>query len=159
MLPPSSNTNSSSETEQVVPLKVITRAQAQKSKVQKENIIEPAMSEKSMQTKGTWKARREQRAASKRRQERNRSKSEAIHSEFQMILENPREGHMELAKSTLEVKGQQPGSILAEKKFETLDGMLQAYEARLKPLETLEERYRSYSDPVMEARQLDIYQN
>ena len=36
--------------------------------------------------------------------------------------------------------------------------MLQAYEARLKPLETMEERYRSYPDPVMEARQLEIYQ-
>ena len=75
-----------------------------------------------------------------------------------MILENPSEGHMELVESTLEVKGQQPGSVLAEKKFETLDGMLQAYEGRLKPLETLEERYRSYRDPIMEARQLEIYQ-
>ena len=36
--------------------------------------------------------------------------------------------------------------------------MLQAYEARLKPLETLEEGYRSYPNPVMEARQLEIYQ-
>ena len=36
--------------------------------------------------------------------------------------------------------------------------MLQAYEARLKPLETLEERYRSYPYPIMEARQLEIYQ-
>ena len=65
---------------------------------------------------------------------------------------------MRLTKSTLEVKGQQPGSILAKKKFETLDEMLQAYEAMLKPLETLEERYRSYLDPIMEARQLEIYQ-
>ena len=124
-------------------MKVITRAQAQKNKVQKENIIEIAMSEKSTQTKGTWKARRERRATSKRRQERNRSKSEAIHSEVQMTSQRPKEGHMKLAKSTLEVKGQQPRFVLAEKKFETLDKMLQAYEARLKPLETLEERYRS----------------
>ena len=35
--------------------------------------------------------------------------------------------------------------------------MLQAYEARLKPLETMEERYRSYPDPVIESRQLEIY--
>ena len=106
VLPPSSNTNSSSDTELVVPLKVITRAQAQKNKVQKENLTESAMSEKSTQTKGTWKVRRERRAASKRRQERNRSKSEAIHSEVQMTLERPKEGHMKLAKSALEVKGQ-----------------------------------------------------
>ena len=43
-----------------------------------------------------------------------------------MTLERPGEGHMKLAESALEVKGQQPGSILAENKFETLDGMLQA---------------------------------
>ena len=116
------------------------------------------MSKKSTQTKGTWKARRERRAASKRRQERNRSKFEAIHSEVQMTLERPAEGHMKLAKLALKVKEQQPRSVLAEKKFETLDGMLQAYEVRLKPLENLEERYRSYPDPVMKARQLDIYQ-
>ena len=90
------------------------------------------MSEKSTQTKGTWKARRERRVASKRRQERNRSKSKAIHSEVQMTLERPEEGHMKLAKVALEVKGQQPRSVLAGKKFETLDGMLQAYEAKTK---------------------------
>ena len=52
---------------------------------------------------------------------------------------------------------QQPRSVLAEKHFEPLDAMLQAYEARLKPLETLEERCRKYPDPIVEERQLEIY--
>ena len=53
---------------------------------------------------------------------------------------------------------QQPGSILAEKHFEPSDAMLQAYEARLKPLETLEKRYRKYPDLALEVRQFEIYQ-
>ena len=32
------------------------------------------------------------------------------------------------------------------------------YEARLKPLETLEERWRQYPDPQIEARRMDLYQ-
>ena len=36
--------------------------------------------------------------------------------------------------------------------------MLQDYEARLKPLETLEERCRKYLDLDVEARQIEIYQ-
>ena len=47
---------------------------------------------------------------------------------------------------------------MAEKHFEPLDALLQAYEARLKPLETLEERWRRYPDPAVEARQLEMYQ-
>ena len=46
---------------------------------------------------------------------------------------------------------------MAEKHHETLDALLQAYEARLKPLETLEERWRLYPDPQIETRRLDLY--
>ena len=53
---------------------------------------------------------------------------------------------------------QPAGSVLAEKHFEPLDALLQAYKARLKPLEMLEERWRKYPDPAVEARQLEIYQ-
>ena len=49
------------------------------------------------------------------------------------------------------------GSVLAEKFFEPLDAMLKAYEARLKPLETMEERWKNYPDPAQESRQLEIY--
>ena len=57
--------------------------------------------------------------------------------------------------------------MLAEKHFEPLDAILQAFEARLKPLENLqerwrrypdlEERWRRYPDLVQEARQLEFY--
>ena len=50
------------------------------------------------------------------------------------------------------------GSVLADKHFEPLDALLQAYEASLKPLETLEERWRKYPNPAVEARQLEMYQ-
>ena len=115
------------------------------------------MSEKSHKTKGTWKARKERRAASKNRKEKARLETETVHSEVQRILEEPEEENMRETESELEQKNQPLGSVLAEKRFETLDGMLQAYEARLKPLETMEERYRSYPDPVIESRQLEIY--
>ena len=36
--------------------------------------------------------------------------------------------------------------------------MLDAYEARLKPKETLEERYRAYPDPILEMKRLEIFQ-
>ena len=36
--------------------------------------------------------------------------------------------------------------------------MLDAYEARLKPKETLEERYRAYPDPTLETKRLEIFQ-
>ena len=85
VLPPSSNTNSSSDIEMVVPLKVITRAQAQKNKVQNKDNTETTMSEKSHKTKGTWKARREQRATSKNRQEKARLETKTVHSEIQKI--------------------------------------------------------------------------
>ena len=49
------------------------------------------------------------------------------------------------------------GSVLAEKFFEPLDALLKAYEARLKPLETMEERWKNYPDPAQESRQLEIY--
>ena len=70
VLPPSSNTNSSLDTELVVPLKVITRTQAQKNKVQNKDNTETTMSDKSHKTKGTWKARKKWRAASKNKKEK-----------------------------------------------------------------------------------------
>ena len=157
VIPSSSQPSSSSETEPIVPLNVITRAQAQAQKLQEERNLETAVSEGSHKTKGSWKARRERRAASKKRKERARA------------AETPKEGQGEPPQPieiqdervNLEPKpnAERPaGSVLADKHFEPLDALLQAYEARLKPLETLEERWRKYPDPTVEARQLDIYQ-
>ena len=49
------------------------------------------------------------------------------------------------------------GSILADKHMETLEGLMKAYEARLKANETIEQRWRRYPDPVNEERQLEMY--
>ena len=41
--------------------------------------------------------------------------------------------------------------------METLEALLKAYDARLKSSKTLEQRWRRYPDPEIEARQLEIY--
>ena len=50
------------------------------------------------------------------------------------------------------------GSVLAEKVFEPLKAMLDAYEARLRPNQTQEERYRAYPDPKIQTKCLEIFQ-
>ena len=45
-----------------------------------------------------------------------------------------------------------------EKVFEPLKAMLDAYEARLKPNQTQEERYRAYPDLKIETKLLKIFQ-
>ena len=49
------------------------------------------------------------------------------------------------------------GSILADKVFEPLQAMLDAYEARIKPNQTQEERIRAYPKPKLEIKRLEIY--
>ena len=44
------------------------------------------------------------------------------------------------------------GLVLAEKFFEPLDAFLQEYEARLKPQEAFEERWKRYPNMAIEAR-------
>ena len=87
VLPSSSNPTSSSETDPVIPLKVITRAQAQAKKNKKENKTETAPSERSNKTKGSWKAQRERKAASKKKREQARA-VEKIGSEQKETEEN-----------------------------------------------------------------------
>ena len=68
---PSTGSPSSSESDVVVPIKVITRAQAKAN----EEKTEATPSEKSKKSKReSWKARRERRAASQRRQKENNQK-------------------------------------------------------------------------------------
>ena len=38
-----------------------------------------------------------------------------------------------------------------------MDALLKAYEARLKPLETMEDRWRNYPDAALESRQLELH--
>ena len=40
---------------------------------------------------------------------------------------------------------------------EPLEALLKAYEARLKPLETMEDRWKHYPNPAIESRYLEIY--
>ena len=47
---------------------------------------------------------------------------------------------------------------MVQKVFEPLNAMLEAFKARLKTGHTLEERARTYPDPVVESRRLDICQ-
>ena len=47
--------------------------------------------------------------------------------------------------------------VPAKKHMETLEGLLKAYQARLKANETIEQRWRRYPDPVGEKRQLELY--
>ena len=42
--------------------------------------------------------------------------------------------------------------------IEPLKALLDAYEARLKPNQTLEERYRAYPDPPLEQKRLEVFQ-
>lgn len=49
------------------------------------------------------------------------------------------------------------GLVLVDKHFKPLDALMQAYEARLKPLETLEERWKHYPNPAQEVIQLEIF--
>ena len=157
VIPSSSQPSSSSEVEAIVPLKVITRAQAQAQKLQGELDQETVVSVRSHKTKGSWKARRERRAANKKRKEQEKVAETQTREqgEPQNITETPEERVNLEPKPHTEKSG---GSVLADKYNEPLDAILKAYEARLKPLETLEERWRKYLDPTVEARQLELYQ-
>ena len=60
-------------------------------------------------------------------------------------------------ETTRQDKELSAGSVLVDKIHEPLDSLLKAYEARLKPLETMEDRWRNYPDAVIESRQLELY--
>ena len=148
---PSSNTPSSSETDVVVPVKVITRAQAKAQNDVRRNETEPTPSEGTKKTKETWKARRARRAAS-RRKLNDKLKETAIETKAESV----KTGEIQ-EPSEVNEKKQPAGSVLAEKHFEPLDALLQAYEARLKPFQTMEERWKNFPDPALEARQLELF--
>lgn len=133
-----------SEAEQTVPFQAMTRAQAQAQ--QETEVGDIAASEITKSPFKSWRARRARRAAAKKKRaaQANENKTDNQNDETKPEPEEKKS----------EEKG---GSVLADKHFEPLKGLLQAYEARLKPLENLEERWRKYPDPVQEARQLEIY--
>ena len=99
----------------------------------------------------TWKARRARRATSKaKRNEKEQTGEEKLPQTTEAQPSEP-------PKKQNTREEQPAGLVLVDKNFEPLDALLQAYEARLKPLETLEERWKNYPDPAQEARQLEIF--
>ena len=46
--------------------------------------------------------------------------------------------------------------MIVQKVFEPLNAMLEAYKARLKPKQTLAERWNAYPDPVLETGRLEM---
>lgn len=152
---PSSNPVSSSDSGEKVPVNAITRAQKAKHDALKENKTKNTPSEKTTRTKETWKARRARRATSKKRKEQAKeAESKTSDTGISELVEKPIEETPEKPKERVE---RPAGSILA-KKMDELDAILAAYKARLKPNETIEDRYRKYPDPVVEARQVELYQ-
>ena len=65
---------------------------------------------------------------------------------------------MKLSKNNTKRKKEEKGSILAKQVLEPLCAMLRAFEARLKPNQTLKERLRAYLDPQLELKWLEIFQ-
>ncbi|MCO5559225.1 hypothetical protein L7F22_012820 [Adiantum nelumboides] len=156
---PSTGMPSSSKSDVLIPLKVITRVQAKardKHRIENKGEVTPSESSKKSKKKESWKARRERRAASRKHQKQNTQgeKNETKENTPNLGKELPGETNNENQKET---ERQPAGLVLAEKHFEPLDAVLQAYEARLKPLETLEERWKHYPDPAIETRQLEIF--
>lgn len=150
---PSSNPVTSSDSGEKVPVNAITRAQKAKKDALNGNETDKAPSEETTKSKETWKARRARRAASKKKREQAKAaESKTSKTGISELIEKPTEEIPEKPKERVE---RPAGSVLAEK-MDELDAKLAAYEARLRPNETLEERYRRYPESAVESRQLDI---
>ena len=125
--------SSGTESEGLKPMNVMTRAQ-------KQNQQEPSEENQTERSsKNSWKARRQRRnAAKKQREEKAKSNMEDV------------------AKQNKEKRKE--GSVFAGQVLEPLHAMLDAFEARLKPNQTLEERMRAYPDPQLKTKRLEIFQ-
>lgn len=156
---PSTGSPSTSDSEIIVPLKAITRAQARtKDDSKRDDEAEPNPSEHSKKSKESWKARRARRAASRRKQNEkiNEETTKNDEQSDNKMSSSENNQQKEKEKETKNKGKQSAGSVLAEKHYEPLDALLQAYEARLKKFETLEERWKNYPNASHETRQLEI---
>lgn len=94
--------------------------------------------EKSSKTASNlWKARRQRRTTAKARRKHK--------------LQEEKETELQNKTGISEAE-----SVFTEKVFEPLQAILDAYEARLRPNQTNEERLREYPDPEIEKQRLDI---
>ena len=111
-------------------LKVVTRAQARKEVTQNSGDEKAEGS-----SRQSWRSRRQRRVNAKRKRE-------------EKLKQNQEPQALNNGKT---IEG---GSVLAEKVFKPLQAMLDAYEARIKPNQTQEERIRAYLDPELEIKRL-----
>ena len=114
-------------------------------------------SESVKSSRNRWKARQARRAKNKKKQENDKQqplKGDETKGETSKPI--PKESNKENNEGGSSKKGI-GGSVMVENHMETLDALLQAYKARLKPLETLEERWRQYPNPELETRRLEMY--
>ena len=107
-----------------------------KKQTQEEN-KEEAKTERS--SKNSWKARRQRRKAAQKR------RAEKAKSDEEVVKKDKEEKHKE-------------DLVFAGQVLEPLQAMLDAFEARLKPHQTFEERQRAYLDPQLETKHLEIFQ-
>ena len=119
--------------QKMFPMNVVTRAQKLKNaEVQTVDKEKPAES-----SKNSWEAWQERRATAQKRREEKAIEDTKV----QESNEKPKEG-----------------SIFAEQILEPLKAMLDAFEPRLRPQQTLEEIIRAYSDHALETKCLEIFQ-
>ena len=116
----------------MVPINVVMRAQKLKdAEVQKISEEKPVRS-----SKNSWQAWQERRATAQKCREEKAIEDTKIHESNK----KPKEGFVFT------------GQIL-----EPLKAMLDAYEARLRPQQNLEERMRAYPDPALETKRLEFF--
>ncbi|MCO5571299.1 hypothetical protein L7F22_025037 [Adiantum nelumboides] len=145
-----------SRAEPKVPVKVVTRAQ------EKEN-VDQADEEKDQQPKPEetasvsvrtgrklWKAKREK---AKAKHEQKQATLVAELSQVQEELKQHREKNASIVEPNKSPrKASSGGSVLVDKVLEPLNVALEAYEARLKPKQTLEERQMRYPNPELQCK-------
>ncbi|MCO5567857.1 hypothetical protein L7F22_021553 [Adiantum nelumboides] len=138
--------SSSTKSEPIVPVKVITRAQAKKKK---HNSFDESKSTKSSSQRA--KKRRSQRyeLRKQKQQEQIEKKSKKLFQE----KEKKSEGEI---KETSIISG---GFILVDKIFELINAALEAFQAGHKAGQNMENKWKNYPSSDMEAAKLDAYQN
>ncbi|MCO5595123.1 hypothetical protein L7F22_049161 [Adiantum nelumboides] len=151
--------SSGSETEPVVQVNVVTRAQAkelEKEKPVEENTRVPVPTKNgslSVRTqRKSWKAKHERMKA------RRAESQTAIQEELQEVkqqLQLERESK-KIEQNNQPRKAPSGGSVLVDKVLELLDALLQQWEARLNNTQTLEQRWLTYPYPKVETKRLEM---
>ncbi|MCO5585805.1 hypothetical protein L7F22_039737 [Adiantum nelumboides] len=157
--------SSGSESEKTIPIKAVTRAQAQKQAEDKEDDTANVDSEKYVKTKSTSKHLRDKFRAKYHKklkvvtaeltkaQEQTQQQEHVSTSDKLEEIKNP-----ESKKARSDAREEESaGSVLADKKFEPLEAILKAYEARIENRQnTMEERWKTYPNAGIEKARLEM---